>query len=213
MLDLTISPNNHAYQFRVDILNPDTSGNYAIQLCKMLTEEEFQDWICSYEIAPVSNKKHYQCILWHKKLLSQKERNRLKAKYFRRNRDTNNSISFTCAKKITNLSSYVMKDCSQNEIITTLSLEKREKIPKWLTKNAIKSKWLKEVEDEILLICSLDVYGHYPTIYETVRKIIKFYIENDHPPPSRMTILKYLLKYHPNYSISNYIDDTYIFSS
>lgn len=223
MLDTIISPNNHAYQFRVDVLpDPEISEDVnilkqhtCIQLCKMLTQEEFADWLCCFEISE-AGKHHYQCIIWHKKLLSQKDRNKLKAKYFRKNRDTNNSISFTDAKKITNLSSYVLKDQDDypgNNIISTLTIEKVKEIPSWLTKNALKSKWKKELEDEILIIISEDVYGHRPSKFSFAQQVIEFHIKNDHPPPSKMMLYKLLLKYHPSYTVPEYMADIGFMSS
>jgi len=212
MLDQTISKNNHAYQFRVDVLT-DIS-DYKIKIAEMLTQEEFSDWICCLEIGDKSKKLHYQCIIWNKKLLSTKQRNTIKAKYFRINRDSKNSISFTDAKKIYNLASYVLKENNlenESHIITTLSPERRNLIPKWLSKNAIKSKWKQDLEDEILLIVSLDCFGRYPSIYDTVSKIITFYIEQEHPPPNRQMLYKHLLKYHPEYTITDYINSINIF--
>lgn len=212
MLDLTISPQNHAYQFRVDVL--DSSGAlfpkqcYKKQLAIMLGEEEFRDYICSLEVGEKTGKLHYQCILWHRNKLTTKERNRIKAKYFRKNRDTPNSISFTDAKKITNLASYCLKDLDEENkkyLLCSLSDEKREKLPDWLTKNAIKQKWEKEVEDEMLLLISEDVYGHRPSPYNVGKSIVEFYLKNDHPFPTRMKLYKLLLKYHPEFTIDDYL--------
>lgn len=221
MLDNIISINNHAYQFRVDIL-PDESisedvnilkKHYSLQICKMVTQEEFADWLCCFEISE-AGKHHYQCILWHSKILSQKDRNTLKAKYFRKNRDTNNSISFTDAKKIVNLTSYVLKDQDDypgDNIISTLTKDQVHKIPQWLTKNALKTKWKKELEDEILIIISEDVYGNRPTKCKFALEVIKFHIENDHPPPSKTMLFKLLLKYLPSYTAEDYMRDLGIF--
>jgi len=233
MLDNIISKGNYAYQFRVDILpvhdkvmidgiSVDISGDvnllkkyYSVELCKFLTQEEFQDWICSFEVSP-AGKHHYQCIIWHSKILSTKDRNQLKAKYFRKNRDSKNSISFTDAKKIANLSSYVLKDqeefesktdINEDNLITTLTFEQIESIPKWLTKNALKNKWKKELEDEILIIISEDVYGRRPSKFKFATEVIEFHIKNDHPPPSRMALYKLLLKYLPSYTTSDYLQD------
>jgi hypothetical protein len=134
----------------------------------------------------------------------------MKAKYFRKNRDTNNSISFTDAKKIVNLTSYVLKDQDDypgHNIISTLTKEQVNKIPEWLTKNALKSKWKQELEDEILIIISEDVYGHRPNKFKFGLEVIKFHIDNDHPPPSKLMLYKLLLKYLPSYTASDYMTD------
>lgn len=235
MLDNIISKGNHAYQFRVDIL-PEAypsvvdvnilKQKYLTQICKMLTQEEFEDWLCCFEIAPNTGKHHYQCIIWHRQFLSTKTRNDMKAKYFRKNRDSKNAISFTDAKKIVNLSSYVMKDQSEYESIidenqvmdpsgqftehnymTTLTYEQISLIPKWLTKNAIKSKWKKEVEDECLLIISEDEYGRRPNKLQFGAAVLKFFIEQGHDPPSRMGLFKLALRFLPSYTYSDYMND------
>lgn len=208
MLDNTISPGNYAYQFRVDILT--TTNEYQNKICNMLTEEEFADWVCSYEIGAETGKPHYQCILWSSNPLSQKERNRIKAKYFRKNRDSKNSISFTDAKKISNLTAYVMKDASQHsqemELICSLSPEKREKIPEWLTKNGLRQKFEKELETELVEnIIVQDSYGRYPSMLSTAKSIVEYYLKEDHAPPGRAKLFKLLLKHHPEYLIEDYL--------
>ena len=234
MLDTIISKNNYAYQFRVDVLdaykqimikgklydiNHDADllkQYYMQQLCKFVVQEEFADWICAFEIAPKSGKPHFQCILWHKEKFTETKKNSLKAKYFRKNRDTKNSISFTSAKKINNLSSYVFKDHQEyqenqnvedHNLISTLNYEQVILIPKWLTKNALKAKWKQDLEDQILIIISEDEYGRRPTKHAFARQVIQFYIQEDHPPPSRMCLYKLLLKYLPSYTIETYLED------
>lgn len=218
-----ISPTNYAYQFRVDILPiKDISGDvnilkkhYSLQLCKMVTQEEFADWLCCYEVSD-NGKHHYQCILWKQgPVLTQKQRDGMKAKYFRENKNSKNAISFTDAKKIVNLTAYVLKDQEEmdeknypnNNIITTLTLEQIQKIPTWLTKHALKNQWKKELEDEILLIISEDVYGRRPTKIQFAKQVIKFHIDNQHPPPSKLMLFKLLLKYLPSYTEENYLVD------
>lgn len=236
MLDTIISPNNYAYQFRVDILPSasfyckDASSNevvdvnllrkkYMTQICKLLTQEEFVDWVVSFEISP-SGKHHYQCILWHSRVLSTKDRNSLKSKYFRTNRDSKNSISFTCAKKVINLSSYVFKDHQEFQdltdesiiqnhdlLLTTLKWEQINLIPKWLTKEKMKAKWKQDLEDEILLIVSKDRFGHYPTKFDFAKDVLKFHIKNDKDPPHKARLFKLALKYLPTYTEEHYLVD------
>lgn len=230
MLDTIISPNHHAYQFRVDILpNPsfakDLSGNlnqlqqrYMERICDMLADEEFVDWIVSFETSP-SGKHHYQSIIWHSHLLSTKERNRMKSKWFRTNRDSKNAISFTTAKKIINLSSYVFKDhqefqqvvqqpiINHNLFYTSLSWDQIKLIPEWLTREKMKAQFKTELEEHILFIISEDEYGHRPTVLSTATAIVKFYIQHDHAPPSRYLLYKLLLRYHPAYTPQNYLYD------
>ncbi len=241
MLDTIISPNNHAYQFRIDLLPTasfyckDVSNgvvdlgllqkSYMTQICKFLTEYEFKDWIISFETSK-ANKHHYQGIIWHSNVISQKEKNKLKAKYFRENRDSKNSISFTDAKKIVNLSSYVFKDqqhyqdlikdnqeqnmqghLTNHTFMTTLTYQQVSLIPKWLTKEKMKAQWKKELEEHILFTISEDIYGHRPSIITTAQSIVTFHIQQDHPPPSRMMLYKLLLRYHPSYTTDNYLTD------
>lgn len=201
VLDNTISKGNYAYQFRVDVL--EDKKQTELSLCSMLTQEEFKDWICCLEYGATTNKPHYQCIIWHNKKYTQKEKNNIKAKYFRKNRDTTNSISFTDAKKIVNLSSYVLKE--GNDIITTLTENQVKDIPRWLSKIAMKTAWSKQVEDEMLLLCSKDVYGRYPSTIHVAKLITKYYLEESHPPPTRSKLFKLLLKYHPEFSIEDYL--------
>ena len=203
MIDNNISKGNWAYQFRVDILT--TLEEYQEQLGKMLTEQEFADWICCLEKGEKTNKLHYQCILWHKDKFHTNKMQALKSKYFRKNRNQRNAISFTDAKKIVNLSSYVMKDNEkENEVISSLTIEQREKIPKWLTKEAMKNKWKNEVEEYMELICREPVCD---TIYNTMKHLIKYYLHHDHAPPNKHTVYKLLLKHHPEYNIMRYIND------
>ena len=242
MLDTIISPDNHAYQFRIDLLPSasfyckDVSNgvvdlgllqkSYMIQICKFLTQEEFTDWIISFETSN-AGKHHFQGIIWHANVISQKDKNKLKAKYFRENRDSKNSISFTDAKKIVNLSSYVFKDqqhyqdlikenqeqdhitgqLTNHTFMTTLTYTQVSLIPKWLTKEKMKAAWKSELEDHILLTISEDVYGRRPSVLTTAQEIVEFHIKQDHPPPSRMMLYKLLLRYHPSYTTDNYLTD------
>lgn len=206
MNDKVISIGNYAYQFRVDVM--DTHPTTEIQLCKFLTQEEFTDWHCFLEKGEKTNKLHYQSIIWHKRLLTTKQRNELKAKYFLPQRNKKNSISFTSAKKIVNLTSYVQKDISENDIKhSTLTPEQLSKIPKWLTQQAIKTKWKKTIEEFCLLHASLDVYGRYPTPLDFAINIIKEYKHYDKAPPTRYTLYKLQLKYLPTYTITDYLKD------
>ena len=72
VLDNTISKGNYAYQFRVDVLEDKKTTELA--LCTMLTQEEFKDWVCCLEYGETTNKPHYQCIIWHSKNITQKEK-------------------------------------------------------------------------------------------------------------------------------------------
>lgn len=206
MNDTIISIGNYAYQFRVDVIQ--THPTTEIQLCALLTQEEFTDWHCFLEKGEKTHKLHYQCIIWHKRLLTTKKRNALKAKYFPAQRLSKNAISFTSAKKIVNLSSYVQKDASQNNLnITTLTPDQLAKIPKWLTKNAIKNAWIKTEQEFCLLHASLDVYGRYPTALDFTINIIKEYKQHDRCPPTKYKLFKLQLKYLPNYTITDYLHD------
>ena len=134
----------------------------------------------------------------------------MKAKYFRKNRDSKNSISFTDAKKIVNLSAYVMKDADEHykemELISSLSDEKREMIPQWLTKNAMKLKFDKGLEEAIENeIIVQDDYGRYPNMVTAVKSIIEYYLKANHAPPTKMKLFKLLLMYHPEYTIDDYL--------
>lgn len=206
MQDNHISKGNYAYQFRVDVITTIEKLEYKLVL--FLTEEEFSDYHCFLEKGEKTNKYHYQCIIWHKKLLTTKQRNLLKAKYFLPQRNKKNAISFTSAKKIVNLTSYCQKDISENNLnISTLTEEQLSKIPKWLTKNALKTKWKQQEQDFCLLHASMDVYGRYPQPLQFAKDIIKEYRDNDKHPPTKYKLYKLQLKYLPTYTINDYLRD------
>lgn len=234
MEDNIIFKNKFAYQFRVDMIkeelddddnliakrvfndvpNPIDINTPFGQLHKehidrieLMLKEHFNKYIVCIENGKNTNKIHYQAILWSDKRIDNAEKN-IKQKYFslQKNRFKDNSISFTTAKKIKSLASYVSK--SSYYIFNNLTTEQLSQIPKWLSKQNMKEEWKDKVRKHIEE-CVKDRL----TAQQTLCSIVEFYWDNNKQHPHRKTAQYLLGKYHPNYHSIDVCDSYNLFSN
>jgi hypothetical protein len=196
-----------------DIPNPIDADDvfYALHLehkerINLMLKEHFIKWIVCIENGKHSNKVHYQGILWSNKPIENAEKN-IKQYYFpaQKNRLKDNSISFTTAKKIKNLASYVSK--SSYYIFNNLTTDEMSLIPKWLSKQNLKEEWKLKVKKHIEQ-CVKDGL----TTKQTLCSIVEFYWENDKQQPHRKTAQYLLGRYHPNYHSIDVADSYNLFN-
>lgn len=138
MEDTIIVKTHYAYMLRADLPPVDTTQNVIIK-------NHMMDWLessgSSFHLGGIekgkeTGKLHYQMIVWFENKLSNNEKNRLRNWWRGKCGRHKNNHAFTSARKVVNLSSYSTKEA--DKIITNLSPQQLNLIPKWQNKKALK---------------------------------------------------------------------------
>lgn len=148
MQDTVIVLNHFAYQLRIDI---DCPTKFTTDFIAFISHFKIANYLGKIETAPKSGKLHFQSIIWTDVKLNNLPtyRNWWKPRASK----TQQSVSFTSAKKIINLASYTQKD--DGEVITNLS------------------------SDQLLLVPQWDVHGAKKSLREKFRHLVKIGITHD----------------------------------
>ncbi len=154
MEDTIIIKTQYAYMLRADILPgyPET-----------IDDTVLEQWIghsgCTYYLGKIetgseTGKLHYQLIVWFEQKLSGKEMTKQRNWWRGKCGTHKNNHAFTSARKVVTLASYSTKDLG--DLITNLSPEQLQLVPKWQNKKALKEN--KKEEFEKLLKTKLNSY-------------------------------------------------------
>lgn len=201
MEDTIILKQHYLYMFRWDAEATAESQQFMLDT---LEEMNITNFVGKHEIGKETKKPHYQMAVWCENKKSEKDKDLIR-KRFKRSDLTHKTKGAPCAfksgRKIQSLTSYCLKD--EGEIITNLSKQLLDKIPKWKNKSAEKLAFNDKVNN---YVGSLEP-GHLEI---KVELIIKFYISHDVMPPSRGRMLFLLLK-HNHIDAQTYRFETYNF--
>ena len=228
MEDKIIFNGLYAYQFRLDLLNEDSSGNYnRIILSEMpkinemvllqtycqskiktseqqnlllMLESYFIHYYIFLEVGLTTRKLHFQGIIWSENKYSNKQLTAIKSKCFKKQRLIPNAISITSAKKIMNLASYVSKSSDRCLLENTLTDLQISKIPSW--KKRKNDREFKKIINTTIK-SSIDSGDSINVFLE---KIIRKYWAEGRQQPTRMTCIKYLGIFHPEYAAQDYLN-------
>lgn len=149
MLDTIVKPNYYAYQLRVDIPRQKSLKSFHEWRMKYNAPEEGKQptlfYIFGLEKSEATKKEHIQGIVWFHK---EQDKNKHRNWWTRKADKTHQPVSFTSAKKITNLSKYCMK---QGKFFTNLKNSEIKDIGKWkkLTSHGDFTKKLFDKSEEI----------------------------------------------------------------
>jgi hypothetical protein len=196
--DEIVVPGYYAYLLRVDYL--DNSQEEIIKMLdKFIEDENIEAFHIYEEVATKTKKLHIQAIVWSDRIYTPKMSQQVKRTYFKKIYNKKpRGIAFTDARKPQNLASYSMKD--QEEIMSSLSQEELDRIPRW--KN-IKEYKDKEFKDNLKI--KMKEMKDYD-ITSFMMEVTRIHWENERAQPARHTMIKYLGIYNKNYTVEDYVD-------
>jgi hypothetical protein len=199
MEDTLICPGKYVHSLRVDYLD-NTREEIEIKLKKWAEKNDsiIHKYIAFEEKGETTQKLHLQGAVWTKQSLSNSVKNKMRNWWKR----PKGHISFTIAKNVKSLVAYVSKD--EGAYWTTLSETQIDLFPKW--DNDPITTWKKNLEKKCKQLVS-ETNGKY----EYCEAIIDYYTKNQKAPPTRNTLYKYMLRYHPQFTSSNYLVDLGMF--
>lgn len=196
MEDSIIVKDFYAYSLRVDA-KPRTYNDPSDNILLLKEFQRFYDRLCPksrylvyIEQSKVVKKTHIQGILWLPSKQSTTETAASRAWWKR----PKGGISFTSAKKIKSLCSYVGKDKGSN--ITNLNPEQLSRITEWKDHKEL---WTVKLDKQLQLLVS-ETNG----VFDYAHSVIEFYIANSKAPPNRATLYKHLLRHHPQFTTDDY---------
>lgn len=197
MEDKHICPGLFCYSFRVDYQDT-TAEDMRKKATAWLEKFEIDEYILYEETSKEVKKLHFQGAVWVKHKRVMKLLTKMRNWWCR----PKGAISLTIAKNVKNLTAYISKDGELS--LNSLSNEQLGRFPLWETDQ--KKVWLKKLELKAKQLVS-----------ETNDKcdyccaLINFYTKNDKAPPTRNTLYKFLLRYHPSFEAHNYLTDLGMF--
>lgn len=206
MEDKQIFKDHYVYSFRVDFLlnNIDQMQQ---DMKKFVDKYEIPHYVCFQEEGNVTKKLHFQGALWFPYRLTTSAMMTMRNWWLR----PKGGISFTKAKKLKSLLAYIKKDFNPYDdscqLFTNIEMEIiNQKFATWETDQ--KKVWLEKLEDKCKELADTT---HSKENY--VDRIIDYYTANAKAPPTRNTLYKFLLRYHPEFSAANYRHDLGMFKN
>lgn len=209
MEDTHVFENHFVYSFRVDYKNANLQILSAEQMKASMeafvSKYDIPHYVCFEEVADITEKTHYQGAIWmsYKPTASHLTAMR---NWWRRPKG---GISLTKAKKLKSLLAYVKKDFTgdMNMLVTNIGIDIiNVKFGTWEIDQ--KKVWLEKLE----LKCK-QLVGETNGKYEYCEAIINYYTAHQKAPPTRNTLYKYMLRYHPEFNASAYLVDLGMFKT
>jgi hypothetical protein len=197
MEDTHIIPGYIAYSFRVDH-QKETEEEMMESLIKFILKYDVKKYIGYTEIAAKTKKLHIQACIWFETRLTENKKTAMRNFWQR----PKGGISLAKAKNMKSLVAYVTKDDGKH--IKNLTEEEFNRIPSWETDP--KKVWMDKLEIKCKALVS-ETNGKI----EYVHEIINYYTKNHKAPPTRNTLYKYLLRYHPDFGAEDYVHDLGMF--
>lgn len=197
MEDTHIIKGYFVYSFRVDF-NDTPEAEMLTKLQEWIEKFEVSEYAIFTETSTIVKKLHYQGALWFSTRRVSKLLTKMRNWWGR----SKGGISLTIAKNVKNLTAYIAKDGELTH--NSLSKHQLNMFPTWETD--LKKVWLKQLEQEAKqLVCTTN--GKY----EYCHALINFYTEMKKAPPTRNTLYKFLLRYHPHFEAPDYLNDLGMF--
>jgi hypothetical protein len=192
MEDTTVVKGHYAYMFRVDL----SCNQYSkLQIEEWLDKFTFSHWLGCHEIGDETGKHHYQMCVWREHKLLQKEQNKCRNWWRGKTNSKTHGAALTSARKVRSLVAYSTKSEKNSEngqlfsTLTNLSLDQKNRIPKWESKSAVKVKNLEKLES------TLKILSTTLTKYEFCEELNKIYFSiYKRPCTHRNTYIKYLYR-------------------
>lgn len=206
MEDKQIFKDHYVYSFRVDFLD-NNNDQMQQNMKKFVDKYEIPHYVCFQEEAKVTKKIHYQGALWFPYRVTTKGMMTMRNWWAR----PKGGISITKAKKLKSLLAYIKKDFNPQYnpnnwlLFTNIDMDIiNNQFGTWELDQ--KKVWLEKLEDK----CK-ELAGTCYSKEHYVDSIIDFYTANAKAPPTRNTLYKFLLRYHPEFSAANYRKDLGMF--
>jgi len=190
MEDNLVVKGHYAYMFRVDL---SCNQNSKLQIEEWLDRHTFSHWLGCHEIGTETGKHHYQMVLWREHKFLQKEQVKCRNWWRGKTNSQTHGAALTSARKVASLVAYSTKNSENVQLfstLTNLSLEQKQKIPKWQNKSAAKVQNLEKLES------TLKSVSKTLTKYEFCEKFNEIYFDiYRRPCMHRNTYIKYLYRY------------------
>lgn len=197
MEDTHIIKGKFIYSFRVDY-DGDTPEYMLARLKEWIEHFDIAEYAIFSEISKKVKKLHYQGAVWTDTPRAKADLTKMRNWWGR----SKGGISLAQAKNLKSLTAYVAKDGE----LTHNSLTKAQLalFPTWVTD--LRKVWLKQLEQKAEQLVA-ETNGKY----EYVHALINFYTKMKKAPPTRNTLYKFLLRYHPEFEASDYVNDLGMF--
>ena len=220
MEDINTKKGCFMYSLRVDYMT-ETREQMIEKLHNWIEARKPAYWCVCEERGAETGKLHLQGAVWYPSLISGGNKSACRNWWQR----TKGHISFTNARDVESLKAYVTKDYSkiketnkqglhekyipsENLMITNLTDEDLETFKKW--EKDMKKVWLEKLEKKCKSIIN-EMDSLTPGQY--VEAIVDYYTENKKAPPTRNTLYKFMLRYHPGFTAKDYIRDLGMFKT
>ncbi len=197
MEDKHIVKGQFCYSFRVDFCDTTT-----LEMRKKLMEwtEKFEvsEYAVFEETSTQVKKLHYQGAVWFTTRRVSKLLTKMRNWWCR----PKGGISLVIAKNVKSLTAYIAKD----GVMTACSLTTAQLglFSTWETDQ--KKVWLKTLE-----LKAKQLVSETNDKCDYCRALIDFYTEMKKAPPTRNTLYKFLLRYHPQFEAQDYLHDLGMF--
>jgi len=209
MEDTHVFEDHFVYSFRVDYKTANlelmTSEQMKEAMETFVSKYDIPHYVCFEETADITQKTHYQGAIWLSHKATAKKLTAMRNWWGRQK----GGISLTKAKKLKSLLAYVKKDFTgdMNMLVTNIGIDIINiKFGTWEIDQ--KKVWLEKLE-----IKCQQLVGETNGKYQYCEAIIDFYTANSKAPPTRNTLYKYMLRYHPEFNASDYLVDLGMFKT